>query len=46
MIPLGIPLKEAEREIVRQTLEHYSPEEACARLGISRVTLWRKRGNG
>lgn len=46
VIPLGIPLKEAEREIVRQTLEHYSPEEACARLGISRVTLWRKRGNG
>lgn len=41
-LPLGITLKKAEQEIIQQMLKHYSPEEVCARLGISRVTLWRK----
>lgn len=41
-LPLEISLKEAQKEIVRQMLEVYSPEEVCGNLGISRVTLWRK----
>ncbi|MFC2637447.1 MAG: sigma 54-interacting transcriptional regulator [Mitsuokella sp.] len=41
-VPLGIPLKEVEQEVIRQMLERFSPEEVCAKLGISRVTLWRK----
>lgn len=35
-------LKEMESEIVRQLLAKYNAEEVCQRLGISRVTLWRK----
>ena len=42
VLPLKTTLPEAEREIIRQLLLHYSPEEVCAQLGISRVTLWRK----
>jgi transcriptional regulator with PAS, ATPase and Fis domain len=41
-LPLDLSMKEAEREIIRQMLLEYSPEEVCSRLGISRVTLWRK----
>ena len=40
--PLGLPLKEVERIIIERTLEHYTPEETCEKLGISRVTLWRR----
>ena len=35
-------LKEMEVEIIRQLLARHSPDAVCARLGISRVTLWRK----
>ena len=41
-LPLGLPLKEVERIIIERTLEHYTPEETCEKLGISRVTLWRR----
>ena len=41
-VPLGIPLKEVEQEVIQQMLECFSPDEVCAKLGISRVTLWRK----
>jgi transcriptional regulator with PAS, ATPase and Fis domain len=44
-IPENIPLKQMESVIVRQLLARHSPEEVCARLGISRVTLWRKTKN-
>ena len=44
-LPLGIPLKKAEQEIIQQMLRQYSPEEVCTKLGISRVTLWRKSKN-
>lgn len=42
VLPLKTTLPDAEREIIRQLLLHFSPEEVCAQLGISRVTLWRK----
>lgn len=42
VLPLNTTLPAAEREIIRQLLLHFSPEEVCAQLGISRVTLWRK----
>jgi transcriptional regulator with PAS, ATPase and Fis domain len=35
-------LKEIEREIIRHLLKAYTAEEVCAKMGISRVTLWRK----
>ncbi|WP_422444824.1 sigma 54-interacting transcriptional regulator [Thermoanaerobacterium sp. DL9XJH110] len=35
-------LKEIEAQIIRQLSEHYTPDELCSKLGISRVTLWRK----
>ncbi|MDI3535019.1 MAG: hypothetical protein PWQ82_1384 [Thermosediminibacterales bacterium] len=35
-------LKEVEAQIIRQMSEYYTPEELCSKLGISRVTLWRK----
>ncbi len=35
-------LKTMEAEIIRHLLSRYSAEEVCYRLGISRVTLWRK----
>lgn len=41
-IPLGMSLKDVEQAIIRRMLEDHSPEVVCAKLGISRVTLWRK----
>lgn len=41
-IPLGLSLKEIEIAVIDRMLEQYTPEETCAKLGISRVTLWRK----
>ena len=35
-------LKEMEAEIIRHLLARHSAEAVCQRLGISRVTLWRK----
>ena len=35
-------LKEMEAEIIRKLLARHSAEAVCERLGISRVTLWRK----
>lgn len=34
--------KDMEKEILAQLMEKHTPEEVCAKLGISRVTLWRK----
>lgn len=42
ILPVHTTLVEAEREIIRQLLQRFTPEEVCAQLGISRVTLWRK----
>ena len=41
-LPDGGSLKEMEGEIVRQLLARYPAEEVCRRLGVSRVTLWRR----
>lgn len=38
-------LKSMEAQIIRHLLSRYSAEEVCCRLGISRVTLWRKMKN-
>ena len=35
-------LKEMETAIIRHLLAHHSADAVCQRLGISRVTLWRK----
>ena len=42
MLPEGGSLKDMEAEIIRKLLAHHSAEVVCQRLGISRVTLWRK----
>ena len=42
LLPENLTLKEMEREIFRQLLRRYTPEEVCFKMGISRVTLWRK----
>ena len=42
-IPESGSLKEMEADIIRSLLAKYPPEEVCKRLGISRVTLWRKQ---
>ena len=34
-----------ESEILRNLLAKYPADEVCTRLGISRVTLWRKMKN-
>ena len=44
-IPESASLKKMESEIIRTLLARYPPDEVCARLGISRVTLWRKMKN-
>ena len=41
-IPLGLSLKEVELALIERMLEIYTPDETCAKLGISRVTLWRR----
>ena len=41
-IPLGLSLKEVELALIERMLETYTPDETCAKLGISRVTLWRR----
>lgn len=44
-IPEEGTLKQMESAIVRGLLAKHSPDEVCTRLGISRVTLWRKMRN-
>ena len=41
-IPETGSLKKMETEIIRNLLGKHSADEVCVRLGISRVTLWRK----
>ena len=41
-IPECASLKQMESEIIRNLLAKHPAEEVCSRLGISRVTLWRK----
>ena len=41
-IPLGLSLKEVELALIERMLETHTPDETCAALGISRVTLWRR----
>ena len=38
-----ISIKEMEADVLRDLLREHSPEEVCKMLGISRVTLWRKK---
>ena len=35
-------LKDAEKKILEGMLQHYSIQDLCKKLGLSRVTLWRK----
>lgn len=44
-IPESGSLKEMEAEIIQNLAAKYSTDELCKRLGISRVTLWRKLKN-
>ena len=44
-IPECSSLKQMELEIIRTLLSRHSADEVCSRLGISRVTLWRKMKN-
>ena len=44
-IPESASLKQMESEIIRNLLAKHPAEEVCTRLGISRVTLWRKMKN-
>ena len=41
-IPESGSLKQMESEIIRNLLSKLTADEVCSRLGISRVTLWRK----
>lgn len=41
-IPESSSLKQMESEIIRQLLSKHPADTVCSRLGISRVTLWRK----
>lgn len=41
-IPLGLSIKEVELALIERMLETHTPDETCAALGISRVTLWRR----
>lgn len=43
-LPENFSLKEVEALVIRHLLDTHSIEEVCTRLGISRVTLWRKLG--
>lgn len=42
IIPANVSFKKMEQEIIHQLLLEHTPEEVCAQLGMSRVTLWRK----
>jgi transcriptional regulator with PAS, ATPase and Fis domain len=44
-IPESGSLKQMESEIIRNLLSKHTADEICSRLGISRVTLWRKMKN-
>ena len=44
-IPESSSLKQMESAIIRNLLAKHSADDVCARLGISRVTLWRKMKN-
>ena len=44
-IPECSTLKQMESEIIRNLLSKHPAEQVCSRLGISRVTLWRKMKN-
>jgi transcriptional regulator with PAS, ATPase and Fis domain len=44
-IPGNGTLKQMESEIIRVLLAKHSADNLCTRLGISRVTLWRKMKN-
>ena len=41
-IPESGSLKQMESEIIRNLLGKHTADDVCSRLGISRVTLWRK----
>jgi transcriptional regulator with PAS, ATPase and Fis domain len=41
-VSTDLSLKEIEREIIQHLLKKHTAEEVCAKMGISRVTLWRK----
>lgn len=43
-LPEAFSLKDMETLVIRKLLDHHPAEEVCRRLGISRVTLWRKLG--
>ncbi len=38
-----VSVKEMEADVLRDLLREFSTDEVCKRLGISRVTLWRKK---
>jgi transcriptional regulator with PAS, ATPase and Fis domain len=44
-IPESASLKQMESAIIRNLLAKHPADEVCSRLGISRVTLWRKMKN-
>jgi transcriptional regulator with PAS, ATPase and Fis domain len=43
-LPESLTLKQLESRFIKHMMARYTPEEVCSRLGISRVTLWRKLG--
>lgn len=38
-----VSMKDMEADVLRGLLAAHSPDEVCKKLGISRVTLWRRR---
>lgn len=44
ILPESITLKQLESHFIKHMMARHAPEEVCSRLGISRVTLWRKLG--
>lgn len=39
----NISIREMEADVLKSLLKEHSPDEVCRMLGISRVTLWRKK---